>query len=51
MLELLIKIDDQYDLMSTDNPLHREIQSILDEASEQDRDIQDSDEWYYDNGY
>ena len=46
-----MEIDQKHDLENLDPQLHKEIQSILDEASEQDRDISDSDEWFYDNGY
>lgn len=51
--ELLMEIDENFDLKKTDPTLHKRIVSLLNDVSEKYDEGPDEldDEWFYDNGY
>jgi hypothetical protein len=51
MADILLEIDEQFDLKTAHPNVHKRLTAVLEELAEDEGRDKLDDEWYYDNGY
>ena len=51
MADILLEIDEQFELKTAQSDVHKRLNALLEELAENEGRDELDDEWYYDDGY
>ena len=51
MADILLEIDEQFELKTAQSDVHKRLNALLEELAEDEGRDELDDEWYYDDGY